>query len=94
MKKSNLVEKVYEAHGGLSRNEAAQIVDLFFDEIKKAIINDKVVRLKGFGIFEVVKRKTKRARHPKSRELIEIPSRKIIKFRISKSVWGTKNASD
>ena len=51
--KADLVDVVYERHGGLTKDEAAQIVDVIFRAVKTSLADGRNVRIKNFGTFEV-----------------------------------------
>ena len=82
--KDDLSKAVYDAHGGLSFNEARRIVDLFLDIIKGRLIRGEKVLISGFGCFRLVKRKGRRGINPQTGEPIIIPGRKAITFKPSK----------
>jgi integration host factor subunit beta len=53
-----------------------------FGEIKDAILAGKTVELRGFGTFEVKKRKGRqRARNPKTGEIVAVKDHKVAAFR-------------
>jgi integration host factor subunit beta len=69
------------------------VVDLFINEIKNALISRKIIELRGFGTFEVKIRKgRKKARNPKTGEVLSINSHGIAAFRAGKElrrdVWS------
>ena len=54
--KAEIIESIYEKLG-VNRKDIHNIVDEFFEEIKKGLKEDKVVELRGFGTFEIRTRK-------------------------------------
>ena len=57
------------------------IIDDFLELVRSELKEGNRFELRGFGIFEVVQRKAKIGRNPKSPEKsIPIPSRKAVKF--------------
>ena len=79
--KADLVDRVYQRHGGLSRNEAAEIVDTIFASVKGALGEGRDVRIKNFGIFEVRSRASRRGVNPFNGEEILIRSSNGLSFR-------------
>ncbi|NBU73238.1 MAG: hypothetical protein EBS53_17670 [Bacteroidetes bacterium] len=50
--RAQLAEAVYQ-EVGLSRNESAQMVDIMLEEVSQALIREELVKLSGFGTFQV-----------------------------------------
>jgi len=91
MTKSDLTEAVYRVHGGLSRREAAEIVEGILAAMKGSILQGSRVQISGFGCFEVVKRRSRRGRNPQTGEVIAIGSRRRLVFRPSKTLVENLN---
>lgn len=88
MRKSDIEEAVYEAHGGLTRKEVDEKVALVLDLIRQALADGDRVKLKGFGILSVVSRRGKRGRHPKTGLAVDVKPRKTVVFRVSRNSWA------
>jgi nucleoid DNA-binding protein len=54
--KAEIVENIAE-NSGLSKKDVHFIIDAFFDEVKVALNDDRIVELRGFGTFEIRTRK-------------------------------------
>lgn len=70
---------------GMSIAEWNDCLDAVFDEIKNAVEEDKVVRIQGFGRFELKERKSHLGRNPNSREAYVIPEHKAFMFTASRT---------
>lgn len=75
------------------------ILDAFFEEIKEALKNDRIIELRGFGTFEVRERKGRvQARNPKTGEIVSVVPHGVAIFRPGKelkdSVWNLNNDSN
>ena len=79
MTKADLVDSI-AAEADLSKRQAAEIVDLFLDEIKTALQKGDRVALTTFGSFVVRHRKAREGRNPKTGEKIRIAARKVPAF--------------
>jgi DNA-binding protein HU-beta len=55
-------------------------IDTLLDTITKGLKKDGEVKLVGFGVFKVQKRKARTGRNPKTGEAVKIPARKVVKF--------------
>ena len=78
MTKADLVEAVYEIHGGLSRAEAAEIVDGILRRIRRGLVRDGRVQIAGFGRLQVVRRKARPGRNPRTGQRLELPARETV----------------
>jgi integration host factor subunit alpha len=81
MTKADLVEAVYERHGGLTKDEAAEIVDTILKTVKTSLRRGRTVRIKNFGTFEVTARPGRVGVNPVSGEKIFIRPHKGLSFR-------------
>lgn len=88
MKKDGLAQRVYDAHGALTRKEAEDVVNIFLDTIKGALVEGEVVKLHGFGRFEVVDREGRTGVHPVTGQPVTISARRTVVFRMSSTTWG------
>ena len=79
--KADLVAAVHERHGGLTKGEAAKIVDAIFGTLKSTLVDGRPVRIKNFGTFEVTTRQGRYGVDPSSGERLFIPSHKGLSFR-------------
>lgn len=79
--KADLVDVVYDRHGGLTKDEAAQIVDVIFRTVKVSLADGRPVRIKNFGTFEVTARPGRVGVNPVSGEKIFIRPHKGLSFR-------------
>ena len=75
----------------LSLADAKKFVDLFFDTIKEQLNSGKTVKLSGFGTFDIVQTKERVGRNPKTMEEFPIPSKRKVKFTVSKKVKKSIN---
>lgn len=83
MIKADMVDRVYEKLG-LSRKEAAEVVDSIFDKIKESLVNGEKVQIVGFGTFDLRDKNKRVGRNPKTGEEITIDSRRVLTFKTSR----------
>lgn len=79
--KADLVDVVYDRHGGLTKDEAAEIVDVIFRTVKRSLGHGRPVRIKNFGTFEVTTRPGRVGVNPVNGEKIFIRPHKGLSFR-------------
>ncbi len=96
--KAEIVDNI-QSRLGLDRPDVHAVVDEFFEEVKKGLVQDRVIELRGFGTFEVRTRKGReRARNPKTGEIVAVDTHGVAVFRpgkeLKESVWGLRDESD
>lgn len=79
--KADLVDVVYDRHGGLTKNEAAEIVEAIFKTVKSSLVQGRTVRIKNFGTFEITDRPGRTGVNPINGQRIFIPAHKGLSFR-------------
>jgi integration host factor subunit beta len=79
--KAELIDALHE-RSSLSRKDIHALIDGLFEEIKKSILSEKAVELRGFGTFEVrIRKGRKRARNPKTGEPVSVSDHGVAVFR-------------
>ncbi|HEX9942139.1 MAG TPA: HU family DNA-binding protein [Thermoanaerobaculia bacterium] len=79
--KADLVDVVYDRHGGLTKDEAAEIVDAIFKTVKTSLADGRSVRIKNFGCFEVTRRPGRMGVNPMSGEKMFIRPHNGLSFK-------------
>lgn len=78
--KAELVERLF-AELGLNRREARELVEQFFEEIRRSLEEGQEVRISGFGNFGVRDKRERPGRNPKTGKEIPISARRVVTFR-------------
>jgi len=78
-------EKYPSMATNFTKKDAATLTNEFIDCLKDVIKDGEPIRFHGFGIFELYASKRRKGRNPQTGESIDIPPRKKVKFRTSKS---------
>lgn len=78
--KAAIAEKLFDEMG-LNKREAKEIVEMFFGEVRKSLIDNDQVKLSGFGNFGLRDKKERPGRNPKTGEDIPISARRVVTFR-------------
>lgn len=71
---------------GVPGREAERWTTFLLDEITAALERGESVGLSGFGVFEVVRRKPRIGRNPRTKEAVPIPERTVVTFRPSEKL--------
>ena len=91
MVRSELLQKMCNLYPGVIRRDMKKILKLVFHEIEIALSEGKNIEIRGFGTYKVVKRKARVGRNPKNSELVQIPEKKAIKWKIGKNFFNRLN---
>ena len=80
MNKTDLVNEIAEK-AQLNKVDAKKALDAVLESIAQALSNDDKVQLIGFGTFSVMEKEARTGINPRTKEKIEIPARKVVKFK-------------
>ncbi len=85
MNKLELIQALKESNG-LSKSEAATIVDLFFDKISEALAEGDRVEIRGLCSFFVKEYKSYQGRNPLTGERVQIAPKKLPFFKCGREL--------
>ena len=80
MNRTDLVNEI-AAKAGMNKNSAKAALDACLESIAQALANEDKVALLGFGTFSVQQKEARTGIKPRTKEKIEIPARKVVKFK-------------
>ncbi len=83
--KAELADLLFE-RVGLNKREAKDMVETFFEEIRDALQRGDMVKLSGFGNFQVRDKPQRPGRNPKTGEEIPIAARRVVTFHASQKL--------
>jgi integration host factor subunit beta len=87
LSRPELIKQLKQKNPKLNQYDLETVINVFCEEIERALKNGKKVELRGFGTFFVKKIKEKHsARNPKTGELIYVPEKNKVRFRTSKKL--------
>jgi integration host factor subunit alpha len=78
--KAQMADRLFDELG-LNKREAKEIVEMFFDEIRRSLERNEQVKLSGYGNFELRDKGQRPGRNPKTGEEIPISARRVVTFR-------------
>lgn len=85
MTKKEIVKQISERIG-LTQLKTKEIVQLTFDAIVDTLIEDTRIELRNFGVFQVKKRKARKARNPRTGEKVDVPPKNVVTFKPGKEM--------
>ncbi len=80
--KSDLVNEINRKLG-LNQREAKQVVDLFFEQIRRVLESHEDVKLSGFGNYRVRHKHARVGRNPKTGVSATVSERYVVTFKAS-----------
>lgn len=78
--KADMAEHLFEKFG-INKRDAKDLVENFFEEIRRTLEQGEEVKLSGFGNFELRTKNERPGRNPKTGEDIPISARRVVTFR-------------
>ena len=91
MVKSELIKKLCDSHPNILRKDIEKIVEIIILEMIEALCRDEAVEIRGWGRIKTVMRKARIGRNPKNSEVVQIPAKKAIKWKMSKILYKRLN---
>lgn len=85
MTKKEIVRQISE-RAALTQLKTKEIVQWTFDAIIDTLIKDGRIELRNFGVFEVRRRKARRARNPRTNERVSVPEKNVVTFQPGKEM--------
>lgn len=80
--RAHLAESIFR-RVGISKSEAADLVDQIFDAMSDALVQGQNVKVSSFGSFKIRNKKPRVGRNPKTGEEYPISARRVLTFRSS-----------
>ena len=91
MNKSDLVKSILKKNNKYKISEIENIVDLFFREIEKALVQRKRIEIRGFSSFFTKAREKRIGINPQNGKNIEIEKKIHPKFKMGKILFKKLN---
>ena len=86
-----MVDKV----SNVTKNDAKEIVELFFEEIRSTLARGEEIKISGFGNFQLRDKPQRPGRNPKTGEEVPITARRVVTFHASQKTqrhwWSITN---
>ena len=69
-----------------SKKESEILVNGFFSTLEEILVKGEELSVIGFGKFEVITQSARTCRNPQTGEQMQVPEKKVVKFRVVKSL--------
>lgn len=94
MNKTDLISAVAE-RAAITKTAAASAVDALFDPVHGVIANEldagRDVSVQGFGSFRSSVRTARTGHNPQTGKAVEIPAKRLVKFKAGSTLTSTLN---
>ena len=91
MVRSELLQKMCNLHPDILARDMEKIFEIIFIEFTNAFCRNENIEIRGFGSYKVAIRKARVGRNPKNSEMVQIPEKKAIKWKMSKTFFKRLN---
>lgn len=85
MTKKEIVKSISDELG-LTQLRTKEIVQKTFDAIVEALVEERRIELRNFGVFEVKMRAARKARNPRTGGQVEVPAKFVVTFKPGKEM--------
>ena len=86
--KAELADILVDKVSNVSKNDAKEIVELFFEEIRSTLERGEEIKISGFGNFQLRDKPQRPGRNPKTGEEVPISARRVVTFHASQKLKG------
>ena len=91
--RKDLSKEIYRKLG-FSKNISLKLIDDFFESMLSGLLKTNQVKISSFGTFQVIKKKERMGRNPKTGIEAKICARKVVRFKPSISVKNKMNNNE
>lgn len=85
MTKKEIVKQISDELG-LTQLKVKDIVQKTFDAIVDTLLHEGRIELRNFGVFEVKRRKARKARNPRTGDPVEVEPKNVVTFKPGKEM--------
>ena len=85
MTKKEIVKDISDATG-LTQLKTKEVVQKTFDAIVETLLTDRRIELRNFGVFEVKRRKARKARNPRTGDRVDVAPKSVVTFKPGKEM--------
>lgn len=90
MNKTELINQIAES-ADISKKSAADALQAFMTTVTETLKTGDKLSLIGFGSFSVRERSTRTCRNPQTGKSMEVPAKKVVRFKIGSKLSAAVN---
>jgi nucleoid DNA-binding protein len=80
MTKRDMAKAIAE-ETGIPQGQAKEVVQRVFHGIIETLLAEGRIELRNFGVFEVKRRKARKARNPRTGDKVKVPAKLVVTFK-------------
>jgi len=89
--KSKLIKELKKSYPNFLTRDLNKVIEIILKEIKETLNRGEGVELRNFGTLRVRFQKASIRRNPKTGEKVNVPKKRIIKWKMSKDLFKKLN---
>ena len=89
--KSEIIKQLKKSYPNFLIRDLNKITEIILKEIKDSLVRGEGVELRGFGTFRTNIQKASIRRNPKTGTKVNVPKKKVIKWKMSKDLFKKLN---
>ena len=89
--KSKIIKQLADNYPNFLKKDLLKLFDIVFDDMKDSLKNGSRVELRDIFTLDPKTQRSRYSRNPKTNEIIKVPEKKSIRFRMSKKWIKTIN---
>ena len=89
--KSDLIKQLKKSYPNFLTRDLTKVIDIILKEIKGSLDRNEGVELRGFGTFRISIQKPSIRRNPKTGAKVNVPKKRVIKWKMSKDLFKKLN---
>tara|TARA_B100000886_G_scaffold336346_1_gene294954 strand:- start:76 stop:369 length:294 start_codon:yes stop_codon:yes gene_type:complete len=89
--KSELIKELKKSYPNFLTRDLNKVMEIILKEIKETLNRNERVEFRNFGTFRVNIQKASIRRNPKTGEKVNVPKKRIIKWKMSKDLFKKLN---
>ena len=89
--KSELIKQLKKSYPNFYTQDLSKIVEIILKEIKNSLNRGDGVELRGFGTWRTTIQKESIRRNPKTNAKVNIPKKRVIRWKMSKELFKKLN---
>ena len=93
MLKSELIQALVGKLPNMMERDVELAVNCLLEYIAEALESGERIEIRDFGSFNLRRREPRKARNPKTGEIVELPAKTVIHFKPGKQLKGRVDAS-
>ena len=89
--KSELIKQLKKSYPNFLTRDLTKVIEIILKEIKNSLDRNEGIELRGFGTFRINIQKASIRRNPKTGEKLNVPKKRVIKWKMSKDLFKKLN---